>query len=182
MTLYGKIVDGELVEVGDLPQSAVRLSTNEVINDLPNTGRRWMTDAGWFDLETVDPLELIDDPAKREALTAGIAAALSASSGRRASIDRVRDVIALALDKNWQWIDLYCHPLVAQVGFIAAQSPMAGSTWAALSATDKAEALRLGVSLAMAEIVRLAQGQTSVLDLLERFIELDPSIMPPADR
>lgn len=182
MTLYGRIIDGVLVKVNGLPFSERRLSTNEVIVDLAGEGAIWQRDCGWFDLSTVNPSELTSDPVQRDELAAAVASALAAESGRSSILDRMRALNDLARDVNWDWLDHNCHPSVAQMAFVVAQSPNAGGNWGSLTTLDKAEQLRLGVSYALVELIRITQLNGMLMDLLERMIERDPTLDIPADR
>lgn len=48
MTLFARVVGGEVVEWGALPFSARRLDTGEVIFDLPGENAHWQKATGWF--------------------------------------------------------------------------------------------------------------------------------------
>jgi hypothetical protein len=68
---------------------------------------------------------------------------------------------------------------------VLAQSPNAGTAppaWGTLTTSDKAEALRLGVSLALVETIRMSQAIDLMLDKLQAIIVRDPTLTPPPDR
>lgn len=182
VTLYGRVVDGVLVQVGDLPSASIRLSTNQIIYDLAGSGAKWQTDCGWFDLAVVDPTVLTSDPVKQAQLVLDIAAAQAGEDGRSAFLDRVRTTLDMARDSNWDWIDRYCHGAVANIPFIRDQSPDAGAVWGTLLQNDKAEAVRLGASLALAENIRLAQLCRTLMDLLAQLYAANPTLAIPPDR
>lgn len=184
MTIYGRIVDGVLVESGELPPSAVVPSTNKVIDDLANTGRKWMNAAGWYDLSEVVLEDITDDVTKQEALAAAIAEATSGSTDRTDLIDKIHALMATGRGANWQWIDRFCHPQVAQISYVAQHSPTAGALWPGLATADKAEALQLGVSYLMAEVIRLSQFADLLLDAdgIAQLIASDAELVVPPDR
>jgi hypothetical protein len=180
--LWAHIVDGVLVSVGDLPAAARRLDTGELVYDLGGEGAKWLRATGYFDADTVDPAILTADQDKIETLESDLAAARDARDDRSAFVDKVHALTSLARDANWDWIDGYCHGTVADIQFVQEQSPTAGADWGALSTFDKAERLRLGVSLALVENIRISQAIDLVLDKLAELIAHDSTLTPPPDR
>lgn len=170
MSLFVRIVDGavEPGSIGPLPESSTRLDTLEPVHDLGGAGAKWQRAAGWYDVATLDLGTLGLTPEQREAIADELDAATTRHDKRTDLDDKVHNATSLARDKNWDWIDAYCHGEVAQVPFVQAQSPNAGALWGGLTTFEKAEALRLGVSWALAELIRVSQALDLVFDALEQ--------------
>lgn len=193
MSLYGRIVDGQLVRVGQLPESERRLDTNKIVHGLPTTGAMWRRACGWFPLDELDVDELGslyfggDEPTaeQRAAVRQAVTAALEARTLRDSVIDKVHNLGDMARDVNWDWLDHNCDGQVAQMAFVRNQSPNAGSAppaWGSLNTFEKAEALRQGVSYALVENIRVSQALDLLVDVVAGLIAAASNVTPPPDR
>lgn len=177
MALFAHIVNGTFLYAGDLPVRASRLDTYEIVDPA-----RWLEACGYYDVTTFDPATIPGlTVAQRAQLTADVAAAVVRRGSRQGFVGKVHNLVDIARDKNWDWVDKYCHGEVANIPFVVEQSPSAGANWAALSAADKAEALRLGVSYALVENIRLSLAVGLIADVLAALIDA-ADLAPPADR
>lgn len=169
MTVFAHIVDGAVISVGELPPVAIRQDTGQRVHPA-----EWLRACGYYNLETIDPADPEEWPdltdEQRGDLQAAITDARSKLQRRNQLVTTLHALTDLALARNWEWLDQYCDPAVGRIPFVQAESPNAGAGWSALTTQQKAEAVRLGVSLALAEDVRLFQSARLFFDALSDLI------------
>lgn len=171
-------LDQFLAIVDELPASAVRLDTGQRVTDVA----KWARACGFYDTATdIEQLKAdVQDPDARAALVAAVAADIASRSNRATIIDRLKLLTDLAREFNWDWIDGFCHPSVATISYVAGQSPNAGATWESLTAAEKLDRLRLGVSLAMVEGIAFSLAFGVVIAAVKAAVEADTDIELPA--
>lgn len=138
-TLYAHIVNGVLLDVGELPiGGARRHDTNEWVVGDEFLSRLKAT--GYFPLD-VDPATLTTDPDKREALRTALTNAWQQWQNRIVAAN-------ISITSNSEWIDAY--------GLQGGQFPNAGLEWPSggtLSVLiQRVDVLRQGVNLALREL------------------------------
>lgn len=171
-TLYAHIVGGELISVGPLPVRAVRLDTLEVVNPAD-----WLEATGYYEIESLrdNPDQVEATAEQKDAIRAGIIAALERRQRRQGASTRLVNAANLAKDVFWDWLDAYCDPSV--VPLLDGASQTAGSQWGPLTVGGKAEALRLGQSYASLWAIRTADALLLLDDVLREVIsttDVDP--------
>lgn len=175
MALFAHVVGGVFLYAGELPVRARRLDTNEVVDPA-----RWLEACGFYDVASFDPAAIPGLTAgQRDQLAVDVAAASVRQGHRDVLVGKVHTLVDLARDRNWDWIDKYCHGTVKDFPFVLEQSPNAGIDWPALSAFGEAEVLRLGVSLCLVENIRIALAVDMIVDVLADLIDgtdVDPGV------
>jgi hypothetical protein len=197
VTLYVHIVDGKLEDAGDLPTVPVqRLDTGQEVNLSSPNGTKWMHAAGWYDIADVDPAAFTDDPAKRDALTAALAATLDDTNNLQAFFDQFDQAYAALLSNSWNFLDAYSDRLWPGQQAAGASWPQFDTTPIGTTLTSVATylTLRTNVLAARSEILRTQESyntyaMTKLANLLRvvkawagRQIANDPSVVPPPDR
>jgi hypothetical protein len=112
MALWAYIPAKHLEAVGSLPQSARRLDTGHLINDLPGVNLMWARACGWWNLDTLDENvgllvstnELTAD--ELEALTEEVVDALAERQRRHNLADLARQRWAVGKDQGQDRLDL----------------------------------------------------------------------------
>jgi hypothetical protein len=185
VALWARIVDGVLISVGDLPLSARRLDTGELLG--PGQIEARLAACGFYDVDTVDPAEVTADPVKRVALVADLTAAVSSRSGRQAFVDGIQQAINSLSDTNWDFLDAYTdRSFPGQNGPVGQEwpAPPANPTTAQVLGVlaNRIELLRTQVCFMAYAQIREAKAFGLVLEALDRLIDSNPSLIPPSDR
>lgn len=109
MALWAYIPAKHLQAVGSLPQSARRLDTGQLINDLPGVNMLWTRACGWWDLDTIDVPLLVETnkltPDELEALTDEVNDALAERTARQQYVENARTVWAATKDIGQDWLE-----------------------------------------------------------------------------
>jgi hypothetical protein len=120
MALWAFIPGKHLEAVGSLPQSARRLDTGHLINDLPGVNLMWARACGWWNLDTIqDNVDLLVSTngltaAELEELTDEVIAALAERQQRHDLADLARQRWAQGKDQGQDRLDLvepYTRPV-----------------------------------------------------------------------
>jgi hypothetical protein len=192
MTQWAHMVDGVLVPVTDLPVSARRLDTGQIVYDLAGTGALWLRACGYFDLDAVDIFDPTLDPVAR----AAIMAATSAATNRQAFLNKLDQLIAALLANNWDFLDAYSDRIWPGQQDAGRSWPQFDTTPIGTTLTSVATylTLRTNVLAARSEILRtqesynsyalikLANFMSILREVLANLITADPTIVPPPDR
>lgn len=139
-----------------------------------------------FERTLIDPdgVEVKVGGATQAALNATVAD-IQAGWSRRAALVQFGNAIDsradVAVDINWDLIDQYCHPDVAQGPFVRGQSPNAGVGWGAPTAAQAADRLRLMASWLLVENIQLARAVSMIGSVVRQLIA-NADIDPPSDR
>ena len=165
MALFGFIRDGVLEDVGQLPTSAVRLDTGQEIQGLNGINRKWAQACGWYDLTNPADVALIPGTIVAQ-LAPVIAEEIAKQQARRNFVVDIRHAAALAKESNWDWLDRFS-------GIPIEGSPNAGIDWPTLSTGEKAEALRIGLSRALFQNIKLADVLLLMIRVLADLIDLE---------
>jgi hypothetical protein len=111
MALWAFIPGKHLEAVGSLPQSARRLDTGQLINDLPGVNQIWTRACGWWNLDTIEAnLDLLVatnnlTQAELEALTDEVIDALAERQARQQYVENARTAWAGIKDIGSDWLD-----------------------------------------------------------------------------
>lgn len=177
MALWLRIVAGvvDQTTIGELPDSSTRLDTLDDVSGLRGPAAQWRPAAGWWQVDdpALDTMGLSEDD------RALIADLLDRRTKRQQLVEKVETIAGLARDENWDWIDQFCHGDVARIGFVQDQSPNAGAAWGPLTSAQKAEALRLGDSWALVELIRVFQMLKLTVDVVADLIAAVDVDAPP---
>lgn len=170
MAQWVRIVNGELVDVGPLPDSARRLDTLEEVTGLDGPNIGWARAAGWYPAAGLDLTELDLTDEQRDTITAQLAAVLDKRQQRHDVLQRVEQAIGLIRDIGWDQIDRWGDPSLFAGGTIPG-SPNAGIEWGGLTTFAKAEALRQMCTLTILWGIRTAEALVLVKQVLADLID-----------
>jgi len=96
--------------------------------------------------------------------------------------NRVDSATALARDVGWDWLEQYGDPIVLNMQWISNQIQNAGVAWGGLTALQRAEALRRGMSYTFAILIRFSQGLELLFDVAQQRIVNADDVTPPPER
>jgi hypothetical protein len=109
MALWAYIPGKHLEAVGSLPQSARRLDTGHLINDLPGANMLWTRACGYWDLDNLDVALLVRTNKltsdEFDVLEQEVNDALTERTARRQYVDNARSAWAIIKDVGQDWLD-----------------------------------------------------------------------------
>lgn len=105
---------------------------------------------------------------------------------RRGSVEgKVDNATQLTRDVGWDWMENYGHTSLMNIRFISDQIQSVGALWdgqTPLTAAQKAEALRQGLSYVFAILIRFSQGFDLLFDVVSAQIDAARDVDAPPER